>query len=135
LHAPVGIDLELFGLYARLGRSFQRTHLLGVVAAHFPNEHARDPDTIGSYIPNLFAFADLSRTTVDGFIGVFVRCGASAPFEETDEITPDLEVAGSRSVAIRAQRVQQPIEGILRKRPLLTDGRGRGSGARIFRTA
>ena len=93
LHPPVRVDFEFRGLHARLRRILQRTRLLGAVAAHFPNQHARDPDAVGCYVPNFLALPDLSRTTIDGFIGVFVGRGASAPLEETDKVAADLEVA------------------------------------------
>src|SRR4051812_49971894 len=80
-HVPIGIGFEFRCLNARLGRVRERTLLLGAVAAHFPNEHARNPDTVGSYVPNLLAVPDLPRTTIDRLIGVFVRCGASPPLE------------------------------------------------------
>ena len=106
---------------------------MGAVAAHFPNQHARDTDTVSSYVPNLLALADLARATVDGLIGIFVGRRAPSPLEETYEVATDLEVTGSRDIPIRTEGVQQPIEGYLGKRPLLTDRGGFGCGARVCR--
>src|SRR5215831_16541717 len=98
---------------ARLRRLVQGTHLPEAVPSHFPKNHARDADAVGADIANLLTFADLSGATVNGFIGVFVRCGASPPLEDTDEVAADLQIAAAGCIAIGTEAVEQLVESFL----------------------
>jgi hypothetical protein len=124
VQAPFRITFGFRRGHARLRCLFQRARLFGPLAAHFPKKHAGDADAVGWDISDLLAIGDLFRAPVNRFVGRFVWCGASPPFEEADEVMADLEITLSGCLTIGAEGIEQSVERLLRESPLLPDGTG-----------
>src|SRR6185369_10959127 len=70
-------------------------------------------------VENLFAPGNTFRHPVDRLVGVVFGKRATAPLEEARQIVSDFEVFLARSFAVPTERYEQPVESVLRERPLL----------------
>jgi hypothetical protein len=100
LDAGLRIDDGFHRHSLRLGNLVQRAGGFSAVAAHFPQEHSRDPNHIGGNVADLVTFSDLPGTAIDGLVGILVRRRTASPFEEPHQVAPNLEVPVGGGVAI-----------------------------------
>jgi len=108
-HTALSIIFRLVRHGLRLPCFVQRQGLPGAIPTHLEQEHSRDANAIGAEVTDDLSVANLSRAPVDGLVSIVFRCRAAAPFEETDEVAANLEIAIGRDVAIGSKRRQQPV--------------------------